>query len=219
MAFLLEALSSNDLFNIFLKDTIPSTPCSHHHHHHHHQQHSNTTSLQATTTTTNNFLFENGILRRTHHHHQDHGSTSDGRSGSSSVMMQRRRHHPHCSKGPEAAVMATDRQKWAVQGEPKRRRRRARVCKNKEEAETQRMTHIAIERNRRRQMKEHLAVLRSLMPDTYVQRVSTLTLPLINDCTLIYLIFLCRLINQSRKIHTHIYIYVRKIMSILLEVT
>lgn len=58
----------------------------------------------------------------------------------------------------------------AVQGR-KKRRRRPKVCKNKEEAETQRMTHIAVERNRRKQMNEHLAVLRSLMPESYVQRV------------------------------------------------
>ncbi|KAK9095501.1 hypothetical protein Scep_026970 [Stephania cephalantha] len=32
------------------------------------------------------------------------------------------------------------------------------------------MTHIAIERNRRKQMNEYLAVLRSLMPDSYIQR-------------------------------------------------
>ncbi|KAK1368227.1 transcription factor bHLH71-like [Heracleum sosnowskyi] len=57
----------------------------------------------------------------------------------------------------------------AVQGRTKRRRR-PKVCKNKEEAETQRMTHITVERNRRKQMNEHLAVLRSLMPDSYVQR-------------------------------------------------
>nr|AKN09629.1 basic helix-loop-helix transcription factor [Salvia miltiorrhiza] len=57
----------------------------------------------------------------------------------------------------------------ALQGR-KKRRRRPKVCKNKEEAETQRMTHIAVERNRRKQMNEHLAVLRSLMPDSYVQR-------------------------------------------------
>ena len=53
----------------------------------------------------------------------------------------------------------------------KKRRRRPRSCKNKEEAESQRMTHITVERNRRRQMNEHLAVLRSLMPESYVQRV------------------------------------------------
>jgi len=52
---------------------------------------------------------------------------------------------------------------------PKRRRARAR--KNQEDIENQRMTHIAVERNRRRQMNDYLAVLRSLMPDSYVQRV------------------------------------------------
>lgn len=52
---------------------------------------------------------------------------------------------------------------------PKRRRSKSR--KNKEEIENQRMTHIAVERNRRKQMNEYLSVLRSLMPDSYVQRV------------------------------------------------
>ncbi|TXG54287.1 hypothetical protein EZV62_019543 [Acer yangbiense] len=58
----------------------------------------------------------------------------------------------------------------AAQGIRKKRRRKPRVCKNKEEAETQRMTHIAVERNRRKQMNEHLAILRTLMPESYVQR-------------------------------------------------
>ncbi|CAL5073864.1 unnamed protein product [Urochloa decumbens] len=52
----------------------------------------------------------------------------------------------------------------------RRKRRRARPVKNKEEVESQRMTHIAVERNRRRQMNEYLAVLRSLMPPAYAQR-------------------------------------------------
>ncbi|RDX80193.1 Transcription factor bHLH96 [Mucuna pruriens] len=51
---------------------------------------------------------------------------------------------------------------------PKRRRTKSR--KNKEEIENQRMTHIAVERNRRKQMNEYLSILRSLMPDSYVQR-------------------------------------------------
>lgn len=51
------------------------------------------------------------------------------------------------------------------------KRRRAKTRKNKEEIENQRMTHIAVERNRRKQMNEYLSVLRSLMPDSYVQRV------------------------------------------------
>lgn len=58
------------------------------------------------------------------------------------------------------------------------RRRRAKSQKNKEEIENQRMTHITVERNRRKQMNEYLSVLRSLMPDSYVQRVPSLTLSL-----------------------------------------
>ncbi|XP_002512342.2 transcription factor bHLH94 [Ricinus communis] len=50
------------------------------------------------------------------------------------------------------------------------KRRRSRSRKNKEEIENQRMTHIAVERNRRKQMNEYLSVLRSLMPESYVQR-------------------------------------------------
>ncbi|KAK3211232.1 hypothetical protein Dsin_015938 [Dipteronia sinensis] len=52
----------------------------------------------------------------------------------------------------------------------RRKRRRTRTTKNKEEVEKQRMTHIAVERNRRKQMNDYLAVLRSLMPPSYVQR-------------------------------------------------
>ena len=61
-------------------------------------------------------------------------------------------------------------QNFAGQGK-KKRRRKPRVCKNKEEAENQRMIHITVERNRRKLMNEHLAVLRSLMPESYIQRV------------------------------------------------
>ncbi|KAH6796617.1 hypothetical protein C2S52_021171 [Perilla frutescens var. hirtella] len=51
-----------------------------------------------------------------------------------------------------------------------RKRRRAKTLKNKEEMENQRMTHIAVERNRRRQMNDYLSLLRSLMPPSYAQR-------------------------------------------------
>ncbi|KAJ0257615.1 Transcription factor bHLH94 [Hirschfeldia incana] len=54
--------------------------------------------------------------------------------------------------------------------QPRRKRRRMRSNKNKDEIESQRMTHIAVERNRRKQMNEYLAVLRSLMPSSYAQR-------------------------------------------------
>ncbi|EOA13675.1 hypothetical protein CARUB_v10026748mg [Capsella rubella] len=62
------------------------------------------------------------------------------------------------------------RQPQAANRGKKRRRRKPRVCKNEEEAENQRMTHIAVERNRRRQMNQHLSVLRSLMPQPFSQK-------------------------------------------------
>ncbi|XP_059634457.1 transcription factor bHLH70 isoform X2 [Cornus florida] len=52
----------------------------------------------------------------------------------------------------------------------RRKRKRTKLAKNKEEVESQRMTHITVERNRRRQMNDHLSALRSLMPTSYVQR-------------------------------------------------
>lgn len=54
----------------------------------------------------------------------------------------------------------------------KKKRKRTRPFKNSEEVESQRMTHIAVERNRRKQMNAHLTALRSLMPSSYIQRVS-----------------------------------------------
>ncbi|THU60793.1 hypothetical protein C4D60_Mb07t16480 [Musa balbisiana] len=52
----------------------------------------------------------------------------------------------------------------------RRKRRRLKSFKNQEEVENQRMAHIAVERNRRKQINEYLAVLRSLMPASYVQK-------------------------------------------------
>lgn len=124
---LLETLSSTELFNFIVYDTISATPFLNH-----------DSSSEAT------FLVENRVKPQEH----DPALFNDQSSS-------RKRH----SDEPQ------------VQGR-KKRRRKPRVCKNKEEAETQRMTHIAVERNRRKQMNEHLAVLRSLMPESYVQRVS-----------------------------------------------
>ncbi|KAK8485900.1 hypothetical protein V6N11_069315 [Hibiscus sabdariffa] len=52
----------------------------------------------------------------------------------------------------------------------RRKRKRTKPAKNKEEVESHRMTHIAVERNRRRQMNDYLNSLRSLMPPAYIQR-------------------------------------------------
>ncbi|MBA0603245.1 transcription factor bHLH94 [Gossypium raimondii] len=52
----------------------------------------------------------------------------------------------------------------------RKRRRSTKAPKNKEEMENQRMTHITVERNRRKQMNQYLSLLRSLMPPSYAQR-------------------------------------------------
>lgn len=70
---------------------------------------------------------------------------------------------------PEKGHVASEKGQMAVGG-GRRKRRRTRSSKNKEELENQRMTHIAVERNRRKQMNEYLGVIRSLMPESYVQR-------------------------------------------------
>jgi hypothetical protein len=56
---------------------------------------------------------------------------------------------------------------------PASRTRRRKRPKDQEEMESQRRSHIAVERNRRRQMNEYLALLRSVMPPSYAQRVRT----------------------------------------------
>ena len=71
-----------------------------------------------------------------------------------------------------------------------RRKRRRRISKNKEEVEQQRMTHIAVERNRRKQMNDYLAVIRSLMPPSYSQRVCMLLPSHIYITFLFHLIFI-----------------------------
>lgn len=91
--------------------------------------------------------------------YQEHDPSFDD---SSMRTRQRKASEPEANGSKQNVV--------GVQGR-KKRRRKPRVCKNKEEAETQRITHITVERNRRKQMNEHLAVLRSLMPESYVQRV------------------------------------------------
>nr|GMD74743.1 transcription factor bHLH71-like [Ipomoea batatas] len=139
----LEALSTNELFNLIIYDTFSATPLSH-------NDASETTNLAAAAVAPKPAPQELG----------------GGLDGCSSMPAWRRRH----SVGGEM-VNPRPQQNLAVQGGGrKKRRRRPKICKNKEEAETQRITHIAVERNRRKQMNEHLAVLRSLMPESYVQR-------------------------------------------------
>ncbi|KAF7085965.1 hypothetical protein CFC21_089324 [Triticum aestivum] len=85
----------------------------------------------------------------------------------------------HCWAGPESspppavaptAPAASGRGKASSSAAARRRRRRPKAVKNREETESQRRNHIAVERNRRRQMNDYLAVLRSAMPPSYAQR-------------------------------------------------
>ncbi|VAI49638.1 transcription factor bHLH96-like [Triticum urartu] len=82
----------------------------------------------------------------------------------------------HCRPvSPPAAVApttpaASGRGKASSSAAARRRRRRPKAVKNREETESQRRNHIAVERNRRRQMNDYLAVLRSSMPPSYAQR-------------------------------------------------
>lgn len=75
----------------------------------------------------------------------------------------------HCCSGSSSAWVPLQPKKPS-KAAAKRKRKRTRPTKNKEEVESQRMTHIAVERNRRRQMNYHLSALRSLMPTSYIQR-------------------------------------------------
>ncbi|KAL4029523.1 hypothetical protein IC575_007741 [Cucumis melo] len=131
----LDALSSNDLFNFIIYDTISATP--------------------------NNFV--------------PHGHDSSENTFLSDDKCSKPNSRKRCPSEVEISnrvvvPLSTTTTTTTTQHGKKKRKRKAKVCKNKEEAETQRMTHIAVERNRRKQMNEHLSVLRSLMPESYVQR-------------------------------------------------
>lgn len=81
--------------------------------------------------------------------------------------------YPSSSDAPNNTTSQLDTVPSTTMPPTRAKRRRSRSRKNKEEIENQRMTHIAVERNRRKQMNEYLSVLRSLMPESYVQRVYT----------------------------------------------
>ncbi|KAH7567707.1 hypothetical protein ACOSP7_010211 [Xanthoceras sorbifolium] len=105
----------------------------------------------------------------------EQGPHANWESSSPSAMQHQKEWDPN-SSSTEACTHSPG---WFPSVEPpptttttggRRKRRRTKSSKNKQEIENQRMTHIAVERNRRKQMNEYLAVLRSLMPPSYVQR-------------------------------------------------
>ncbi|KAK6947413.1 Myc-type, basic helix-loop-helix (bHLH) domain [Dillenia turbinata] len=141
----LEALSTNELLNFIIYDTICATPFS---------CNGSSDSSNLLSDTKEQILGNANAFG------------AGGRVSSPQSILQRSQSQPLDKHPPPPTKQGKN---LAVQGR-KKRRRKPRVCKNKEEAETQRMTHIAVERNRRKQMNEHLSVLRSLMPESYVQR-------------------------------------------------
>uniref|UniRef100_A0A5B6ZE86 Putative transcription factor bHLH96-like n=1 Tax=Davidia involucrata TaxID=16924 RepID=A0A5B6ZE86_DAVIN len=100
----------------------------------------------------------------------EHGLNGNWDSSSSSVLQNVKEWDPNSSPEAEAGQGSYLFTESPVTASSRRKRRRIKSCKNKEELENQRMTHIAVERNRRKQMNEYLAVIRSLMPASYVQR-------------------------------------------------
>ncbi|KAI3441870.1 BHLH domain-containing protein [Psidium guajava] len=150
----LDALSANDLLNFIIYDTISAAPYSSH------------------DSSASNFFDSHHHLTQQPHQEQ---AAAAAAAGSCSLQANSNNGSPPPPAPPPQNRRARSGERRAAslgaaaQGR-KKRKRRPRVCKNKEEAETQRMTHIAVERNRRKQMNEHLAVLRSLMPEYYVQR-------------------------------------------------
>ncbi|OIT18811.1 PREDICTED: transcription factor bHLH94-like [Nicotiana attenuata] len=108
-------------------------------------------------------------------------SISNWESSSCNSMMQNQEKEYYwgiSNSSPEAAAACNNVEENQLfleaadtSGGRRKRRRTARGSnKNREELENQRMIHIAVERNRRKQMNEYLTLLRSLMPSSYVQR-------------------------------------------------
>nr|WCO08259.1 hypothetical protein [Suaeda aralocaspica] len=110
-------------------------------------------NILPTTTTTSQFIPENNNdVPHWNEHHYQYGAAGTYSSPEDHVYLSG-------EAPPSETTLGGTRNK-----------RRRRSCKNKEEVEQQRMTHIAVERNRRKQMNDYLAVIRSLMPTSYVQR-------------------------------------------------
>ncbi|CAM8880677.1 unnamed protein product [Rhodiola kirilowii] len=139
----MEALPSNDFLNFIIYDTLSATPNSNSSFH----------QVGSSSSSDTNILKYIGQV--------DNNGLKFPPASNNDVAV---------AGGSSGGRKLSNLGVQGVVGGKKKRRKRARVCKNKEEAETQRMTHIVVERNRRKQMNEHLSVLRSLMPQSYAQR-------------------------------------------------
>ncbi|KAF8117668.1 hypothetical protein N665_0008s0024 [Sinapis alba] len=108
---------------------------------------------------------------QTHHLMSQEGGECEGNIGNVFLEENENQEDENDNNSVQLRFIEEDREnKNVTKKEVKRKRKRGRTSKTSEEVESQRMTHIAVERNRRKQMNEHLRVLRSLMPGSYVQR-------------------------------------------------
>lgn len=108
----------------------------------------------------------------TSHHYENWNSPSQPPPPSIVPHLNEWHHHNSSPEGliPKQVPDFDSTLPTATSSSSRPKRRRSKSKKNQEEIENQRMTHIAVERNRRKQMNEYLSVLRSLMPESYVQR-------------------------------------------------
>ncbi|KAG0600667.1 hypothetical protein M758_11G052200 [Ceratodon purpureus] len=79
-------------------------------------------------------------------------------------------HAVHAQEGKESPSGTHQQADGGVLHRVAPKRKRSKTPRLTNGVESQRMTHIAVERNRRKQMNEHLAALRALMPGSYVQK-------------------------------------------------
>lgn len=123
----------------------------------------------ASTSATVQELQQEGMSTSSHHHLPNYAVGE--------IVMSRHSRSTSESQMDARGLTNSMHQNSTVQRAKRKRTRtrtRARTRRPKEgdEVESQRMTHITVERNRRKQMNEHLAALRALMPSSYVQKVS-----------------------------------------------
>lgn len=159
--------------------------------------------LSTTTTTTTNSNNSNQISYESHlisSHHIPFLELLQCAIQQKEELDDQEQHQPLESCITNTTTPSASRKK-------RKRSRPTTCCKSPEEVESQRMTHIAVERNRRRLMNHHLASLRSLMPSSYVQRVCMHAC--VHAFIHSFIVFLNLLsLASSQCLHPHIYIYI-----------
>jgi transcription factor SPEECHLESS len=114
----------------------------------------------------------------------DDGGAGDGGGGGSSAPAMRAYRQISCSAGAVAAARLTGKSRrrtgeeeeekgsgGSAPGPAHKKHNKAGSAVTDDDEGAPKISHVAVERNRRKQMNEHLAVLRSLMPCFYVKRV------------------------------------------------